>query len=318
MLPVSVFRSLFFLVFVLVAPLQMQAQGRQALPQGAFREDSVRIGQLLHYTLVFRHPPGMEVIFPDSTFALAPFEFVSKTFYPTRTDSLSSVDSAVYVLRTFETDSIQKLSLPVFILRQRDTLRLYAHADSVILRHQVQEAALQEPLAFQDRTAQVKVKERFNYPYLLLGLGSFLVLMVLVWLLFGNSLKKRYALYKLRKDYTYFSTRYNLYAERFRGSASQPNLEKAITQWKNYLTNLEQHAINSFTTKEIVAFYNDDEEMSTALRLCDRAIYGNILSSETSETEAALKMLKKFAKKRYKHYREQIKTATPAQHATPA
>lgn len=72
---------------------------------------------------------------------------------------------------------------------------------------------------------------------------------------------------------------------------------------------MERSAVNSFTTKEIVEFYDNDEEVNTALRICDKAIYGNLQSESEGETNLALGMLRRFAKDRYRTHRELINNA---------
>ena len=89
-------------------------------------------------------------------------------------------------------------------------------------------------------------------------------------------------------------------------------MEKAITLWKNYLTDLEDTAINSFTTKEIVTYYNNDEDVTTALKLFDRAIYGNILSEKISDTLTAFYLLHHFADRRYEIIKEKTRNAAMA------
>ncbi|MHC2990552.1 hypothetical protein OB13_02750 [Pontibacter sp. HJ8] len=86
-------------------------------------------------------------------------------------------------------------------------------------------------------------------------------------------------------------------------------MEKAVALWKNYLTKLERSAINSFTTKEIVEYYNDDEQVNLALRFCDKAIYGNATAEPDAETNKALSLLRRFARGRYKTHREITKNA---------
>ncbi|MDX5349015.1 MAG: hypothetical protein LPK19_17425, partial [Hymenobacteraceae bacterium] len=230
---------------------------------------------------------------------------VKKTYYPTSSDSIKSTDSTVYILRTFETDKVQKLSLPVYILRGRDTLTLYTSTDSVLLHELVHEVS--EPLVFQQNTELAYVKERLNYPYFLIGVATVLVLLVLVWLVFGRALKIRYRIYKLTKDYKSFSTKFNTHVTRYNRSGAVNNLENAVSLWKNYLTRLERKPINSFTTKELVAFYDNNEAINVAMRQCDRAIYGNISSIQPEEMNAALDSLKDFATSRYQTIREETR-----------
>ena len=288
--------------------LQFSANGQQfTKPIGTFNQDSVKLGELITYTLIHRHAPTREVILPGASFNFAPFELVQQDFYPTSTKANISTDSTVYTLRTFETASVQKLALPVMILIGTDTMQVAADSSAVILEQLVDQ--VQEPLTFKADLHLVPVEERFDWPLFLLWIVVITLLLSLVWLLFGKTIKTKYKLYRLRKDHLYFNSRYNSHVDRFTRSGFSQSMEKAVSLWKNYLTKLERSAINSFTTKEIVEFYNDDEEVNDALRLCDRAIYGNLVIEEDSETKEALNMLRRFAKSRYKFQRELTKNA---------
>jgi hypothetical protein len=276
-------------------------------PVGTFGTDTARLGELLQYTLVHRHAATQEIILPDSGYTFAPFEFVHKDFYPTTTKAGISTDSAVYTLRTFETFPVQQLSLPVYVLQGQDTMAIYAAADAVTIKQLVKQ--VEEPLHFKSETRLAAVAERFNWPILLVWLVAGAVFISLIWFIFGQTLKIKYKLYRLRKDHLYFASRYNSHVDRFVKSGSSQSMEKAVSLWKNYLTKLERSAINSFTTKEIVEYYHDDENVNTALRFCDRAIYGNQLAESDPETNDALVMLRRFAKRRYKIQREVTKNA---------
>ncbi|WP_266205443.1 hypothetical protein [Pontibacter kalidii] len=297
------------LILLLLLPLwQLAAQAQQPLtPEGRFNRDTIRLGELVQYTLVLRHPDTLEVILPAANYDFAPFELVSNTYYPTTTRAGISTDSAVYTLRTFETDTIQQLALPVYMLRQQDTLELFSPANAVYLHQLVQ--TVQEPLQVKTDTELAPVQERFNWPVMVLWVTTVIAFVALIWLIFGQSIKKRYKLYRLRKDHAYYTSRFNSHKDRFQKSGVQSSLEKAVTLWKNYLTKLERSGINSFTTKEIVEFYGNDEEINTALRICDKAIYGHLQTESEGETNLALGMLRRFSKERYKLHRELIRNA---------
>lgn len=278
---------------------------QQFQPRGHFNQDTIRIGQLVRYTLVHRHPASLEVILPSTSYDFAPFELVRNEFYPTNTRAGISTDSAVYTLRTFETDSVQQLALPVYMLREKDTLAVFAPASAVHLQQLVK--SVEEPLQVREVTELAPVTERFNWPLMLLWVTASMSLLALIWLIFGQSIKRRYKLYRLRKDHLYYTSRFNSHKDRFQKSGVQASLEKAVTLWKNYLTKLERSAVNSFTTKEIVEFYGNDEEINTALRICDKAIYGNLQTESQGEANLALSMLRRFSIERYKTHRELIR-----------
>ena len=70
------------------------AWGQIPKPEGAFSHDTARIGALLQYTLVHRHPVAQEVVLPSEQYDFAPFELVRKSFFPTSTKAGISTDSA--------------------------------------------------------------------------------------------------------------------------------------------------------------------------------------------------------------------------------
>lgn len=286
----------------------MSAAGQQLPgPSGSFSTDSIKIGELVQYTLVHRHPATQEVILPGSSYNFAPFELVQQDFYPTITKNGLSTDSTVYTLRTFSTDAFQKLALPIIVLQQGDTLQLLPDTSTVVLHQLVKQ--VHEPLEFRAETELVPVEHRFDWPIFLVWVIVTVLLLSLIWLLFGQTIKTKYKLYRLRKDYLYFTSRYNSHVDRFVKSGAAQSMEKAVSLWKNYLTKLERSAINSFTTKEIVEFYDNDEEVNIALRLCDKAIYGHLISESDPESKRALTKLRRFAKGRYKLQRELTKDA---------
>jgi hypothetical protein len=295
-----------FIFCLLTLPAWAQQPDRP-LPQGSFKKDSVKIGEIISYSLAYRYPSSMEVIFPDSTFDYAPFEYVGKIFHPTRSDSAFSLDSVIYLLRTFEVEKVQWIGLPVFVLQGGDTVFIPASPDSVGLQEMVK--AVTDPLSLQQQTSLLPIGERFNYPYLLVGAAAAVALLLLIWRIFGANILINYKLYTLKKDHAQFLSRYNVQAERFRRSKTLANMEKAVSLWKSYLTKLEDRAINSFTTKEISVYYNEDEDVSMALKLCDRAIYGNIITNEASESSQALSLLQNFALQRYTLIRERTRNA---------
>jgi len=296
-----------YTLLLLLGFLQAVAWGQIPKPEGTFSRDTSKVGELLQYTLVHRHPAAQEVILPSEQYNFAPFELVRKDFYPTATKAGLSTDSAIYTVRTFETTPVQQLALPVYVLGQNDTQAVFAAADTVMLTQMVQE--VREPLQVKAETTLAPVEERFNWPSLILWIAASVTFLLLIWFIAGQAIRRKYRLYRMRKDHVYFASRYNSHEDRFKKTGSPQSLEKAVSLWKNYLTKLERSAINSFTTKEIVEYYENDEEVNTALRICDKAIYGNLQTESEGETNLALGMLRRFAKSRHKTQRELIRNA---------
>ncbi|GGF23797.1 hypothetical protein GCM10011383_39310 [Hymenobacter cavernae] len=287
------------LLLLITLPAWAQAPVRANEPQGRFLRPTVRVGEVIDYELTLQHAPSLEVVFPDSTATFKPFEFVGKTYQPTRTRQGRSLDRAIYHLRTFALDSVQQLSLPVTILRGEDTLTVATSPAAVRLLRTAPLVSPNEPPVLQQDTTLQPVASDFNYPYLLAVVDVVALIAAGLGLGFGRRLRKRYQRYKMRKNHVYFLAQYARHVERFTLSRSLTNMERAITLWKNYLTGLEDNGINSLTTKEIVALYQNDPDVNRALRVADKVIYANQLVEDEEETDLAFTLLRNFAERRY-------------------
>ena len=288
----------FLLGFWLLASiLPAYAQG----PTGRFSRAEVAVGQPLDYELRYEHAPDEEVVFPDSLAKFAPFEYMGRTWQPTRTQHGRSLDRTVYHLRTFTLAPTQALQLPVLILRRTDTLRLLPAPAQVRLRRTAPAvpSGLAAPPALRQDLSQLPLEPAFNYPFWLAGLASVLALVAAGTALFGRRWQRRYGLYKRRKNHVYFLAQFARHAERFTLSRSAPVAERVVVLWKNYLSSLEDTNLSSLTTKELVEHFNNDDDVRRALRATDRVVYGNLLSEDAQEVDAAFQRLRNFAERQY-------------------
>ena len=270
-------------------------------PEGRFLKKTVLIGEPIDYELRYEHAPDLEVVFPDSLARFAPFEYTGKTFFPTRTRQGRSLDRAIYHLRTFRLDSVQTLALSVAVLRGYDTLSVAPAPSWVRLRRTAPvrpPGAAEIPALRQDLTL-VPIEPLFNYPFWLAGGAAVLLLVAGSAALFRKGLRRRYQAYKLRKNHGYFLAQFARHVERFELSRSSINVERAVALWKNYLAGLENSGLNSFTTREIVAYFENDSDVRQALNATDQVIYGNLQTEEAEEVDRAFQRLRGFAERRY-------------------
>ena len=272
-----------------------------APPTGRFTRPVVEVGQPIDYELRYQHDPREEVVFPDSLADFGSFEYVGHSWLPTRTENGQSLDRAVYHLRTFSLAPVQRLQLPVLVLRgTQDTLHLLPAAAQVQLRRVAPVlAAGAAPPALRPDYRLEPLAPAFNYPYWLAGLAGLLGLATVAWALFGRRWRGRYNLYKRRKNHVYFLAQFARHAERFTLSRSATVVERAVVLWKNYLSSLEDTNLSSLTTKELVEHFQNDEDVRRALRATDRVVYGNLLSEDAREVDAAFQRLRAFAERQY-------------------
>lgn len=275
--------------------------------QGRFLRQTVLIGELLDYELRYEHASDLEVVFPDSLARFAPFEYTGKTFFPTRTRRGRSLDRAIYHLRTFRLDLVQTLALPVVVLRGADTLSLAPPPSRVRLLRTAapQPAGATDPPALRQNLVLVPVEPLFNYPYWVAAVVAGLLLLAGSAAWFRRRLMRRYQAYKWGKNHGYFLAQFARHVERFDLSRSAANVERAVALWKNYLAGLENSGLNSFTTREIVAYFADDPDVRQALSTTDRVIYGNLQTDDAKEVDQAFQRLRSFAERRYASLKEE-------------
>ena len=277
-------------------------------PQGSFEADTLKVGEPITYTLSFRYPKNLEVVFPGEDDSYAPFEYLDRTFAPTSSDSLYSYDSVAYELTTFELDSIQSLALPVYVVNtdregNADSTAIYAAIDSVMLARVIKE--LPDSVDLKVNQAYRDVPLEFNYPYLLVGIAIFLFLAVLVYVLFGKKIRQQWQLYQLKKGQKAFQEQYSKALDALRKSPNKRRSEATLIVWKQYMERLDRLPYTKMTTKEIVKI-KGGEAVQNDLRAIDRSIYGK---SSNGELIRHFEHLEKHTNKRFTQKIEEIKNA---------
>jgi hypothetical protein len=245
------------------------AQGVE--PKGSFLQSETKIGEEIQYALSVKYDKSLNILFPDSLYRFGTFEYISRKYFITKTDSAYSYDSVVYKLSTFETDSVQFLQLPVFVMKGKDSLAIYSKMDSILLIRVLTE--IPENLELKTNTALVKVKRQFNYPYFLIALGLLVFIGLVVALFFGRQLLRWWKAYLMQRTHNKFIEKfYNLMRD-ITGNNPVNTPEHVLAVWKNYLEKLEKKPISKLTTKEILVLHNN-ALLKDNLKIIDRSIYG--------------------------------------------
>ena len=262
--------------------LSFTASAQALKPRGYFSADTLKVGEPVRYTLTFRYPRSLEVVFPGEEARYAPFEYLDRTFFPTRSDSVYSYDSVVYEVATFELDSVQPLTLPVYVVDtdeagRADSTAIYADIDSIYLQAVTQQ--LPDSLALKENTNPREIPLQFNYPYVLIGLGALVLLLLVLYLLFGKQLRRRWQLRRLRKANEQFTTRFNEVLDSLKAHPDRQHSEAALVMWKRYMERLDRTPYTKLTTREI-AQLPSGEPLGDDLRAIDRSIYGKAMNGE--------------------------------------
>lgn len=280
-------------------------QAQDVKVKAGFLRDTIRLGDQVDYFLVARYPSQLTVLFPDSVHSFDPFEFYRKHYFPTQTIQGESCDSVVYRLYSFDVADIQYLTLPVFVVNARDCTMYVPLRDSVFLKS-VLEGAVPDSVSAQDlplktNTLYQKVATLFNYPILLITLGSLLGISILVWIFFGKRIRKYFKLKTLNKNHSKFIETYTHYLTQLKTKFTPQQTEVTLSHWKKYLEQLEKVPYTKLTTRETIKLEKDDK-LGESLHTLDRAIYGN----HTTVMEP-LVYLQRVADKRFSKKLEEVK-----------
>lgn len=288
-------RFVYSFLFIL---LVFKGIAQEVKPYGYFLQDTMELAEPVQFSLSVSYPSDLTLLFPDSSFNYAPFEFRSKRFFNTESDSLISKDSVIYTLASFEIQNIQKLRLPVFIAKSGKQIPVYSQTDSLIFTEKIHQAV--DSLVAIGEAKPVQVKKEFNYPYFIIGSVILAVLIVIILVVFGQRIVLYFRLFQIERKQKKFVAQFNLSAH----LNSREEIQKYLKMWKNHLQYLTKRPYARFTTKEIHQLLKDDK-LNNHLRSIDRIIYSS--KAKTEEIEEAFNFLKEFSISIYQKRINQLK-----------
>ena len=285
------------LTFFLASPF---ALSDNRTPIGKFEKRSLKIGEPVKFSLSWWHDKKIEAFFPDTNYNYSPFEIISKEYYPTRTTGSKSLDSAVYLIRTFNIDRTIHYALPVFIVNELgDTLVITSGQDSVSMIHLVQSGRAG---ALKTATPLHRLDIVFNYRYYILLFFVAVGVMVALFFFFRRPIIRRIKLYYIRQGHQSFIANFEKLEKDFSGKHELGVMEKAVSLWKDYLSRLENIPINTYTTTEIISMFKN-KELVEGLQIIDRSIYRGSIGEDS---EKALIILRRFSNSRYQQIKKRI------------
>ena len=261
-----------FIISIYAFIMTLPGFSQEVMVKGGFVEDSMKIGQTTHFWITASYPPQFQVVFPDSLFDYSPFEYMGKTFSPTRAKGEVYFDSTTYQIQSFEIDNTQYFKLPATILHNKDSTLIYTPLDSISL---IQLAThVSDTTQLITNTEYWDVKGSMNYPLLWIILGTLIILSIAVFFLFGKKIRRYFKLKRLRKEYTRFSEQLTQSIRSMREQPRKEEIEQSYNQWKSFLERLEGIPYTRLTSKEILKL-KETSELKEVLKNIDRCIYGN-------------------------------------------
>jgi len=264
--------------------------------RGGFLSDSLKIGEQTAFYLSARYPSDLTILFPDSTHAFTPFEYVNKEYFLTHTTDGISADSTVYYLTTFEIDRVQYLQLPVYVVQQGDCTVVNTQMDSVLVTQfvaHVPDTLTVDRLPLKMNTSYQKVFYNFNVWLLIIIIGVLVAIALVVWLVFGKRIRRYFLLKRMKKNHAHFLNTYNGMLTRIKATFSPPATESALVTWKRYMEQLEARPYTKLTTRETLRLLKEPA-LTEDLGRIDRAIYGH----DTSVLDS-LEHLKGYADRKF-------------------
>lgn len=269
--------TFFNLIFLFISIAQ------EIKPIGVFDKDTIRLGEPVQFYFSIHYPTEIDLLFPDSTYKFAPFEYLLHSYTRTKTKDGISVDSAVYTLVTFETDLIQKLSVPVFILKGADSILV--NCDTQFVHFKPTVTTLTPPLILQTNTNFVALKKRFNSPFVIAGLIIIALIVSLTLLLTRKQISKQLQVLRIKRAYKQFLKKRNNLV--INASINPVLIEKELYLWKSFVSKIEKKQVTSFTSSEILNVIQD-AELKSILNSYDKYIYTNGRNFNVSEAQTAL------------------------------
>lgn len=272
--------------FILLFSFNLMGQNNK--PNGTFLADTIHVGEIVNFSLVYRHLAKNEVFFPGKNYNFAPFELVDKIYFPSKTKNSITLDSAVYQLRTFNLEKTQKLKLPIYLAQNKDSLLVYSNMDSIsinLLRKKNQIGSLK----FTQKI--IPFKSKSNLIEIFLTIVAILVTTGIWWTIFGKTVKSQINLFSIFRIHSEFKSNFL----RTTKTINKVNAIKALNLWKNYMGKLLRKSLTSMTTTEIIENmpdYNQDD----ALREIDKYIYG---TDSSENVKKAINKLLQIAELQY-------------------
>lgn len=279
----KVFQLLFCLLFF---GLSIQAQDAYA-PKGQFLKDSTKVGELIPYTLSMTYPSSWQVVFPDSLYDFSPFEYENRIYFPTQSNDSLSTDSAVYYLSTFELDEVQTLRMAVRIKRgSLDFEELVTKEAEIALIPLV--IQMPDSLNFIQNTTFGSVQTRVNYPYLLFALVAMLVVVGVLYSIYGDRVRRWWIIRQLEKSHRLFLADFDKGMDQLMQLKAAEPAERQLAFWKRYMESILQWPVAKWTTKEIIRQF-PDWQLEHEMKTIDRSIYAMEWSEEVLTAFAGLR-----------------------------
>jgi hypothetical protein len=291
-------RFLSVILFLHLLPLAIYAQVEV---ESGFLKNKITLGEPVEIYVKSIHPADFGIVYPDSNGNFEPFEYIHRKYYPTITKNGISRDCTVYQLRLFKLVTFPKLAIPVYSIENQDTAMFFSEPASIKLKELI--TSLEDFPELKEDNILIEIPKSYNYPLLVLGIVILLILLALSIRYLGKPILIRYKIFTTIQNHRSFTLQFDKLELLYQSKRDVLVLENLLSVWKEYLTELEDRPISSYTSTEILQYFNR-EELQTSLRNIDHTIFGGLKSKKVLDD---IKTLKKFTNSRYIHQKNEIR-----------
>lgn len=290
---------LFPVIFYLcLFPLTIQAQVEV---ETGFLKSEITLGEPVEVFVKSIHSAEFSIVYPDSNDSFEPFEYIQRKYYPTITKDGISRDCTVYELRLFKLVSFPKLAIPVYSFDHQDTISYFPEPATIKLKELI--TTLEDFPELKEDNTLMEIPKSPNYPLIILGCGILFIVLTVGVRYLGKPILTRYKIFITIQDHRNFTLQFDKLEYIYQSKRDLAVLETLLSVWKEYLTELENRPISSYTSTEILQYFRR-EELSASLKNIDHTIFGGLKSQSVLDD---IKNLEKFAYSRYIHRKNEIR-----------
>jgi hypothetical protein len=270
--------------------------------KATFSKDTILVGEPVILSLSAIYSTRSQVLFPDTGFVFPGFEVLHREYFPTKSNLVSSRDSVVYTLTSYEPGASMELRLPVFEFLGPDSVPHYSNRVTVFIKSTIGDQVPANPV-LQTETSPLPVARKINYPFILLGLGVVILAILLVNLFFDRPIQKFIFLFLERRRFNAFRKLFDKTSYQMELQPSSSGMESLLNIWKKYIQRVDEKPYMSLTSSEIYKILPDDTLKQT-LQDADRWIYGGV---EMQDFRFNIGYLRQIASQLYQKKREAIR-----------
>lgn len=296
-------KNWFWFLVLLISVSGNEVSGSEPIhPVARFAKDSIKVGETVKLSLSVRYQSKLRILMPDTNHVFVPFELIKKEYYPTKTSDGISRDSVVYFLATYALDSIQTLQLPVFQFAENDSTEWISDPVSVRVLQSFKGPLPENPV-FQSDNSLISIPLKLNYPYLILGIGILLALILAINFFFNRPIQRFIYLFIERRRHDAYIRQFDRISVQLANQLTIDSMEKLLNIWKKYIQRVDNKPYTTFTSMEIFKVL-PDSVLKNALQDIDRWIYGGM---EIKDWRSHVEYIKEISLQLYLKRRESIK-----------